>query len=164
MMVQSHVLGALLVGLVLARFARFGRREWALAFGFSVVIDLDHLLQVPAYVATHPPQSLADLAPAKVMAWGADWQGFMHTWWGLGLVIPFVLAYRSWVPAVFWGLHMFQDFVIARNYVRFGGPTEFALDLALVAACAGIFWVDHWREQAHPNLARHVAATFGILR
>ena len=161
MMLPSHLLAAVLLGLVVSRWRRFSRKEWALALGFSVAIDIDHLLQVPAYVATH---GTAGLRAATIVHWGPAWQGFMHTPWGLLLVVPACVAWRSWVPAVFWGLHMFQDFVVAARFVVFGSPTEFAIVGALAVVVGALLWDDHRRHGAGARFHHHVWRTFGLPR
>lgn len=162
MMLPSHLLATVLVGLVASRLWRpFTRTQWALALGFGVVIDVDHLLQVPAYLALH---GAAALSPAQMLHWGSAWQGFMHTPWALVLVAPAALLCRSVVPFAFWGLHMAQDFVIARHYVPWGGPLEWAIVAALLAAVGGTLWLDHRRQDDGRTLARHVALTFGVLK
>ena len=162
MMFPSHLLGTLLVaGLVSLLWRPLAPRHWLLALGFGVVIDLDHLLQVPAYVAAH---GLDGLTPATMLAWGGAWQGFMHTPWALALVAPAMLLFRSLAPLAFWGLHMFQDFVVARHLVPFGSALEWGVVAALAAAVAAVFWLEHRRHGAERPLARHVGATLGILR
>ena len=162
MMLPSHLLATLLLGLVVCRVWRpFTRTQWLLAIGFGVAIDVDHLIQVPAYLAMH---GTAALAPGQMLQWGAAWQGFMHTPWALLLVAPLALLYRSIVPFAFWGLHMAQDFVIARHYVPWGGPLEWAIVAALLAAVGALVWADHRRHGADRSLPRHVAMTFGVLK
>lgn len=135
MMLPSHLLSvlvlAVLVGLLRGR--SFRAEEWLLALGFGVVIDLDHVLATPAYLMA---AGLQGLNPVVALHYGAAWQGFMHTAWALLLVLPAMLWWRSWWPAVFWGLHMVEDFVIARHYVTWGGPLEWLI----VVALAGMLW------------------------
>lgn len=159
MMLPSHLLGTLLVGALVSWVRPLRPREWLLALGFGVAIDLDHALQFPVYVATH---GMAGLGPAAMLQWGGAWQGFMHTPWALALVVPACVAYRTWVPAAFWGLHMVQDFVVARHYVVFGSPFEWAIDAALLALVAALFWAEHRRHGAGAPFARHVAARLGL--
>lgn len=160
MMLQSHVLAALLLGLVLSRWKRFTPRDWALALGFSAAIDLDHLVQMPMFLATHGTAALT--SPGTMLSWGHAWQGIMHTPWALVLVIPFMVGFRSAWPLVFWLLHMFQDFVIAAKYVVWGSAMEWWIDLGLVALVALVFALDHRAAPRHEKLSRHVLATFGL--
>ena len=161
-MLPSHLLATLLLGLVASRAWRpFTRTQWLLAIGFGVAIDVDHLVQVPAYLAMH---GTAALAPGQMLSWGSAWQGFMHTPWALLLVAPFALLYRSLVPFAFWGLHMAQDFVVARHYVHWGGAMEWAIVAALLAAVCALVWTDHQRRGAGRSLPRHAAVTFGVLK
>lgn len=162
MMLPSHLLATLLVGLLVGRAWRpFTRTDWMLAVGFSVVIDVDHLIQFPAYVMTH---GAAALTPTQMLHWGAAWQGFMHTPWALLLVVPFALMYRSVIPLAFWGLHMFQDFVVARSYVEWGGAEEWAIVAVLLAAVLGLVWLDHRKHGHGRSLVRHAAVTFGVVK
>ena len=156
MMLPSHLLASLLLGLLLCRVRPFEARDWALALGFGVAIDLDHLLQFPSYVATH---GVAALSPTAMLQWGGAWQGFMHGPWALALVVPAMLAFRSPLPLVFWGLHMVQDFVIARHYVHFGGPVEWGIVALLLAA---VVLVLHLGRDGAP-LWDHALRTFGLL-
>ena len=155
MMLPSHLLATLLLGLLLARLRPMEARDWLLALAFGVVIDLDHVLQAPVYVATH---GWAALTPAAMLQWGGAWQGFMHGPWALLLVVPAVVLFRSPLPLVFWGLHMVQDFVIARHYVRFGGPVEWAI-VAVLAACL-VLAVHAGRDGA--GFLDHARRTFGL--
>lgn len=137
MMLPSHLLAAALLALLASRAWRpWTRTQWGLALGFGVVIDLDHALQLPAYLAT---MGTGALAPGTMLEWGGAWQGFLHTPWALLLVVPFMLMHRSVIPLAFWGLHMVQDFVIARHVVVWGSPTEWVIVAALAAALA-ITW------------------------
>lgn len=162
MMLPSHLLATLLLGLLAGRLGRrFTRTQWLLAVGFGVAIDVDHLLQIPAYLALH---GTAALTPAQMLTWGSAWQGFLHTPWALLLAVPLALLYRSVVPVAFWGLHMVQDFVVARHYVPWGGAMEWAIVAALLAAVAALLWTDHRSNGEGRSLARHVAITFGVLK
>lgn len=155
MMLPSHLLATVLLALLLARRRPFRAKDWLLALGFGVAIDLDHLLQIPAYVMAH---GAAALTPGEMMRWGGAWQGFLHTPWALLPVLGAAAWFRSWWPPVFWGLHMVQDFVVARHYVHFGGPVEW-LVVALLAGAVGLA-LHHGRAGA-PFWA-HAARTFCI--
>lgn len=164
MMFPSHLLATLLAGLLLAKVRPWDAKAWALAVGFGVVIDLDHLLQIPRYAATHGGvASLAEVG--EVMRWGADWQGFMHTPWAALVVLGACVVFASWAPAAFWGLHMFQDFVVAKHFVTFGGALEWAIVAALAALVLAVLAWDH-RPHAHrvafPGYVRERVA-FGAL-
>lgn len=137
MMLPSHLLGVVVLGLALGllRGRGFRAREWALAVGFGSVIDLDHLLAFPAYVAA---SGVAALDPSVGLSYGSAWQGFMHTPAALLLVLPAMLWWRSWWPLVFWGLHMWQDFVIARHYVVFGSLAEWGVVVLLALTAWGL--------------------------
>lgn len=159
-MLPSHLLATLL-GCALLSLARpVSAREWMLALAFGVLIDLDHLLQVPVYVATH---SMADMTPAAIMGWGGAWQGFMHTAWALALVVPACLWFRSLVPAAFWGLHMVQDFVVARHLVVFGSALEWAICAGLFALLALAIRLDHARHGAGAGFGEHVLARVAMV-
>lgn len=163
MMFPSHLLGTILLGLLLSRVKPFSPRDWMIAVGFGVAIDLDHLLQLPRYVQAN---GLAALHPANVgqlMAYGSSWQGFMHTPVALLVVAAASIALWSALPLVFWGLHMFQDFVIATRFVRFGSATEWAVVAALLGLVLALLWADHRRLDA-PRLAfrHHAAARLGL--
>lgn len=162
MMLPSHLLASLLVGLVLSQLRRFRPRDWFLAIGFGVAIDLDHLLQLRSFLLAHG--GLGRMDASTVVHWGGSWQGFMHTPLALVLVIPAVLIFRSVVPAAFWLLHMFQDFVIARHYVVFGSPTEWAVDVALLAGVLGLLALDRWRHGSGAPLHLHAASLVGWTR
>lgn len=142
MMFPSHLLATILVALLLSKLRPFEAKDWALALGFGVVIDLDHLLQIPRYAATHG--GVASLAQVgDVMRWGADWQGFMHGPWAALVVLVACLGFAGWVPAVFWGLHMFQDFVVARHFVAFGGGVEWVAIAGLAASVLAVLAWEH---------------------
>lgn len=160
MMLPSHLLATLLGCALVSLVRPVGPREWLLALGFGVAIDLDHLLQIPTYVAS---QGAGGLTPAAILHWGGAWQGFMHTPWALALVLPASLLFASWFPLAFWGLHMVQDFVIARHLVRFGSATEWAI-VALLAASLALFVLrDHRMHGSGAPLREHVFARVALV-
>ena len=163
MMFPSHLLGTVLLGLLLSRVRPFSPRDWFIAVGFGVIIDLDHLLQLPAYVQAN---ALASLHPANLgvlMSYGASWQGFMHKPIALLVVAAACVALSSALPLVFWGLHMFQDFVIATRFVVFGSPMEWAIIATLAGLVLALLWADHRRLEL-PRVAfhHHAAARLGL--
>lgn len=158
MMLPSHLLGTLLLGGLAGLGRPLRPREWALALGFGVAIDLDHTFQFPAYVASHGWQGLT---AGAMLAWGGAWQGVFHTPWALLPVAAAAIFFRSWVPPVFWALHMVQDFVIARHYVRFGSPVEWLIDVALLLVVAGVLHLE-WRAAGKPSWRSHLRARFGL--
>lgn len=135
MMLPSHLLAIVLGGQLASRWRPFTRTQWTLALGLGVAMDVDHLLQLPVYVATH---GAAGLDVGAMLRWGSEWQGFMHTPWALVLVVPACLAFRSTIPAAAWGLHLVLDFVVARHFVRWGGPAEWLIVGALAAAVVAL--------------------------
>lgn len=145
MMLPSHLAATLILGFVLARWFPFDARAWILALAFGVAIDVDHLFQIPRYLATQvPQQGLAALNPAAILHYGAAWQGVFHNpLWGTVIVLAACLATWSLVPLVFWGLHMVLDFVVARHYVVFGSPTEFGVLAGMLAVLAALAWWHH---------------------
>lgn len=154
MMLPSHLLAVVLAGLLIDRVRPLGRKGWLLALGFGVAIDVDHLLQVPAYVALH---GWGALTPASMLAWGSAWQGVMHTPWALVPVLGAAILFRSVVPAAAWGLHMVQDFVIARHLVVFGSPTEWAIVAVLTLLVASVL---HLGRREGESLARRARRAF----
>lgn len=160
MMLPSHLLATLLACLLVSIVRPVAPREWLLALAFGVVIDLDHLVQLPRYVAS---QGTAALSPAAMLHWGAEWQGFMHTPWALAIVIPAALLFGSWFPVAFWGLHMVQDFVIAKHLVRFGSPLEWAIVAALLVAVSFLFARDHRLHGQGRVWWQHALARVGFL-
>lgn len=160
MMFPSHLL-ATLIGCMLLSFVRpMSPRDWLLALGFGVAIDFDHLLQIPRYVATH---GWSHLQPATILHWGGAWQGFMHTPWALLVVVPACFVFSSFIPAAFWGLHMVQDFVVARHFVVFGSPTEWAIIGVLGGILAALLALDHQRHGAGTGLKEHVFARIAMV-
>ena len=160
MLLPSHLLATVAGCAILSRVRPLRRTEWLLALAFGVAIDLDHLLQIPAYVATH---SWSDMTPAKIAAWGGAWQGFMHTPWALVTVVPACVAFRSLVPAAFWALHLVQDFVVARHLVVYGSATEWAIVGALLALVAALAVDDHRRHGKTSGLREHVLARVAMV-
>lgn len=159
MMLPSHVLATILLATVVGlAWKRFTPTQWVLALSFGVVIDIDHLVQFPAYVAMN---GTAALTPGAMLEWGSAWQGVMHTPWALILVIPVALLYRTAIPLAFWGLHMVQDFVIARHYVTWGGALEWAIVALLALGVVLALRADHARHANGRPLGRHLAATLG---
>lgn len=148
MMAPSHLLATLILGFLLAKVVPWDARAWLLALAFGVAIDLDHLLELPRYLAAEvPAKGWAALAPSALLAHGAAWQGVFHQPLGAVLVLAASLAFRSPVPLVFWGLHMVLDFVVARHYVRFGGPVEWGL-VAAGAVALALLALGHHRTVA----------------
>ena len=160
MMLPSHLLATLLLCALLALWRPLPARAWALALVFGVVIDLDHLLQLPVYVATN---GWAALTPAAMSAWGGAWQGFMHTPWALAVVVPAALAFRSWMPLAAWGLHMVLDFVVATRFVRFGSPLEWLIVGAMLAAFLALVVRDHRAHGGGVGLREHALARVALV-
>lgn len=159
-MFPSHLLATLVACSLLSLVRPMSPRDWILAIGFGVVIDLDHLLQFPQYIASH---GWGQLQPATIARWGGEWQGFMHTPWALLVVVPACLIFGSLIPAAFWGLHMVQDFVVARHLVVFGSPTEWAIIGALGGILAALIALDHQRHGAGAGLKEHVFARVAMV-
>lgn len=159
MMFPSHLLGTILLALMLSRIRPFEPKDWLLAAAFGVLIDLDHLLQFPGYLLAH---GLQGLDPQAMLQHGAAWQGFMHRWWAGFIVLAACVAFRSYVPAAFWLLHMFQDFVIATRYVRFGSPTEWAIVGALFAVVLLLLAWEHRGVAQRPAFGRFAVARLGL--
>lgn len=160
MMFPSHLLGALLVGGLLSRARPFKPRDWQLALAFAVAIDLDHLVQVPAYLASH---GVAGATPTAMLRWGDAWQGFMHdALWGSLATLGAAVFFRSLVPVAFWLLHMFQDFVVATDYVDFGSLAEWVVIAALALAVGVVFAHDHRANGEGRAFHHHVAWRFGL--
>lgn len=160
MMLPSHLLATLIGCALLGLIRPIGPKGWVLALSFGVAIDLDHFLQFPAYVASH---GWSGLTPASMLQWGASWQGFFHTPWALVLVVPACLAFWSVAPLAFWGLHMVQDFVIARHFVRFGSALEWAIDLVLLVTFAWLVVRDHRQHGVGLGLRQHLRARIGAV-
>lgn len=159
MMLPSHLLGTVLLGLALSRLRPFAPKDWLLAVAFAVLIDLDHLLQLPGYLLANGVQGLD---PRTMLQQGAAWQGFMHRSWAAFLVLGACLAFRSYVPAAFWLLHMTQDFVVATRYVHFGSPTEWAIVGALLAALVLLLLWEHRGVPQRPAFGRFAVARLGL--
>lgn len=160
MMFPSHLLATLLGCALLALARPVAPKEWLLAIAFGVVIDLDHLLQLPQYVATH---AWSDMTPADIARWGSEWQGFMHTPWALALVVPATFVFASWMPLAAWGLHMVLDFVVARHYVVFGSATEWAIIGTMLLALATLLVRDHRLHGAGAGLREHALARVAMV-
>lgn len=155
MMFPSHLLATLL-GCALLSLARpLGPREWLLALAFGVLIDLDHLLQIPAYIAAN---GWSQLTPAAITQWGNAWQGIMHTPWALLLILPTMILLGSWMPLAAWGLHMILDFVVARHLVHFGGPLEWTIIATMLGALTILAIRDHHLHGNDAALREHVLA------
>lgn len=160
MMFPSHLLATLLGCALFSLVRPLAPREWALALAFGVVIDLDHLLQLPRYVATH---GWGDLTPAAISRWGGEWQGFMHAPWALLIVLPAMFVFGSWMPLAAWALHMALDFVVARHLVHFGGPLEYAIMAAMLAALVALAVRDHRMHGGAYDLREHVMARVAMV-
>ena len=162
MMLSTSLLATLIVGLLWSQWRRFDRRDWALAIGFAVLVDLDHLTQLPGYLATHG--GVSGFHAATMLHWGMAWQGALHTWWALLLVIPASFIFRSTLPAVFWLLHMLLDFVVATRFVVWGSATEWILDAVLVVGVLALLRVDHIRRGNGTAFRIHVARALGLVQ
>ena len=155
MMLPSHLLATLL-GCALLNLARpLAPREWLLALTFGVAIDIDHLLQIPAYIAAN---GWSQLTPSAITQWGGAWQGFMHTPWALALVLPAMFVFSSWMPLAAWALHMILDFIVAKHLVHFGGPTEWLIITTMLAALLALAIRDHRLHGSGAALREHILA------
>jgi len=159
MMTPSHLLATLLIGLVWTRVRPWSRHDWAMAVGFGVVIDFDHLTRFPAYLVAN---GVDGLQAGQMSGWGAAWQGAFHTPWALAVVVPAALFWRTWVPLAFWALHMLQDFVIATKFVVFGSTTEWLIIASLATLLVGVLAWGHRDAPRGDSFRDHVTRTFGF--
>lgn len=134
-MLPTHLAASLVLGLLLARTVGMDARAWMLALLFGVAIDVDHLFEVPAYLAVAVPEKglLAAVSPAALLAHGGGWTSFFHEPPGAAVAASVALAFGTAVPAAFWLLHVGLDRLVARDVVPFAGPLEWALLVALAA-------------------------------
>jgi len=136
MMLPTHLAATLVGCLLLARWRGLDREGWTLALLFGVAIDVDHLLEVPAYLAAAwPARGLAAFSPGALAGHGAGWHSIFHAP-AFGLVVAAVaIGLRTAVPLAAWALHQTMDWAVGAG-VGFATPAEFALLAALLAALA----------------------------
>lgn len=144
MMLPTHLVATILLGLVLARvWPGWDARSWMLAIAFGVAIDIDHFAQVPGYLATQlPAQGLAALSPAALKAYGGGWSAFFHQPIGAAVVFAVAVALHDAVPVLAWSLHRGLDTLVGRGIVEFAGPVELLL-LAVLAGLVAVLGRQH---------------------
>lgn len=160
MMFPSHLLATLLLGAALHRVRPMRPRDWQLAITFGVLMDLDHAARFPAFVAAEGWRAVLD--PWHMLQWGNEWRGVMHEpMIGGAVAVGAAVVFRSAAPVAFWGLHMVQDFVVARHYVAFGSVEEWAIIGLLLTAALAVFLSE---DRAGESLRTHWMRRLGFAR
>ncbi|MHB8604171.1 MAG: hypothetical protein ACYDCK_02855 [Thermoplasmatota archaeon] len=160
MMLTTSLLATAALGLIASQWHPFTRRDWALAVSFAVLVDADHLANIPSYLASH--HGAAGFDALTMLHWGMAWQGALHTWWALAIVIPVAVFMRTWIPVGFWGLHMVLDFDVATRHIVWGSLEEWAFDAALLLVVVALLAWDHRRHGHGATFGEHAARLLGI--
>ena len=97
-----NILVHLFYTLIFARMLNLGRLDFFLAVGFGALVDLDHV--VP-YVKTY-------LKEKKINQRGYDSRWYTQEPIFFIVVIPISVVYRTWVPIIFFSLHLLLDYMM----------------------------------------------------
>lgn len=135
-MLFTHLAATLLLAWIGSRvIPGWDARAWMLAILFGVAIDVDHLLEVPAYLAQEVPrQGWGALSPWSLKAHGAGWISVLHSPFGGALALSVAVIFQSPAPFAAWLLHKWMDWTIGKDKLEFAGPAELSI-LAVLVTC-----------------------------
>ena len=96
-----NLLAHLLITLLLSEIMNLSQTEilWALLFG--VIIDFDHLLKIPLYLKQN------GLKMVRYWNWRTSLQEPVSYLW----IIPLSFYLQSWVPIIFFSVHLMLDYL-----------------------------------------------------
>lgn len=77
--------------------------EIPLAYAFGVAIDIDHVIKLPYYLKA---------VGLKEKKMGYYWRSSLQEPVGLFWIIPLCFFIGSWVPALFYGMHLCLDYSV----------------------------------------------------
>lgn len=100
----THILSVLLLGKIM----HLNGFEWILAFVFGVLIDIDHLVKLPIYMKQ---KYMKQKIPRKTAHW--DWRTPIQEPVSYLWVIPMSLFLKSYVPVIFFTLHLALDYMMS---------------------------------------------------
>ncbi len=138
----------LLVTLILIKVLNLDRNQAFLAIVFGVLIDLDHLMGLPAYVISHGWPAL--LSVDTFMHNEIVWKSAMHGAGGFFVVLGISLVLRMYVPFMFWGLHMVMDW----TQTTFWGIVSWP-EFVFLALFGGILAVMMWTDYCDARSITH---------
>jgi len=76
---------------------------------FGVLIDADHLFAAPRYISANGWDAI--LAPTWDDGSGHVWRSLLHEPVGFFVVAPLAVGWRLMAPLLFWGMHVFIDWL-----------------------------------------------------
>ncbi len=84
-------------------------RDAVLAFVFGVAVDVDHVIKAPFYLR------YAGLTRQKDYYWRSSLQEPVAFLW----ILPLCLFLGTWVPAIFFGIHVLMDYLVGYEKMPF---------------------------------------------
>jgi membrane-bound metal-dependent hydrolase YbcI (DUF457 family) len=105
----------LLLVLVLIKFLALAKTEIVYALAFGVFIDFDHVFKLPMYVKYFVKNkknvTFKDFWNSPSDAVTVNTRSFVQEPVFLLFVIPFSVLVKSFIPLLFFGLHVFLDYL-----------------------------------------------------
>lgn len=95
----THILSVLLLGKILP----ISGFEWVLAFIFGVFIDIDHIFKLPIFL------KFRNFRTIRYLNWRSSIQEPVSYLW----VIPLSIFFKSYVPVLFFTLHLALDYMMS---------------------------------------------------
>tara|TARA_Y100000310_G_scaffold219247_1_gene220635 strand:- start:843 stop:1244 length:402 start_codon:yes stop_codon:yes gene_type:complete len=89
--------------LVLGKYLDLSFYEFVLAFIFGVLVDIDHFLKIPIFV------KLKNFRTIRHLNWRTPLQEPVSYLW----VVPLSVFIGSYVPVVFFSLHLVLDYIVS---------------------------------------------------
>ena len=96
-----NLLAHLLITILLAKVMSLSEPEFLLAMLFGVIIDFDHLLKAPLYLKQN------GLKIVRYWNWRTSLQEPVSYLW----IIPVSFYLHSWVPIIFFTVHLVLDYL-----------------------------------------------------
>ncbi len=95
----THMLSVLVLG----KYLDLSFYEFVLAFIFGVLVDIDHFLKIPIFV------KLKNFRTIRHLNWRTPLQEPVSYLW----VVPLSVFIGSYVPVVFFSLHLVLDYIVS---------------------------------------------------
>ncbi|MFA7341799.1 MAG: hypothetical protein WCY65_01325 [Candidatus Methanomethylophilaceae archaeon] len=123
MMAFNHIL----VVIILIKVLHLDRNEAFVAILFGVLLDLDHLMGVPAYISEYGWAAVFNID--SLLHNDVQWKSSMHGAEAFIVVSAVSILLRMYIPLLFWSVHVFMDWVQVSYWNIVAWPEVFFMAL-----------------------------------
>jgi len=99
----------ILVVVILIKLLHLDRNEAFVAILFGVLLDLDHLMGIPAYIGEYGWVAVFNID--SLLHNDVQWKSSMHGTEAFLVVSAISLLLRMYIPLLFWALHVLMDWI-----------------------------------------------------